>query len=35
MRRKLFTPQIFGSGIDIIDGNNIQIRLCNGGSVSE
>jgi hypothetical protein len=33
IRRKLFTPQNFVSGFDIIDGKNIQIILCNGGSV--
>jgi hypothetical protein len=33
--RILFTPQNFGSGIGIIDGKDIQIRLYNGASVSE
>jgi len=35
IRRILFTPQNFGSGISIIDGKDMQIRLCNAGSVSE
>jgi hypothetical protein len=35
IRRILFTPQNFDSGIGIIDGKDMQIRLCNVGSVSE
>jgi len=31
----LFTLQNFGSGIGFIDGKDLQIRLYNGGSVSE
>jgi len=35
IRRMLFTLQNFGSGIGFIDGKDLQIRLYNGGSVSE